>query len=87
MIETNIRYLPNAYRCAIERADADSDLRPAAKLTELCDLYASASGLPHDEQHRDYVASALAIAARRFPVWRCMECGLSEAERARCSRC
>ena len=69
MIETNIRYLPLAYRCSIGRLDS-SGIRERtqahAELRQWCDAYAVVDGLPFDQDHRDYVESAIGIANRRF---------------------
>jgi hypothetical protein len=64
-LETNIAYLPLAYRVAIERLDGMPD-RTFDMLRELCDAYAKTYGLPFDEHHDYYKRSAAGIAQRRF---------------------
>lgn len=62
------QYLPNAYKCAIERLDCDAGLRSIAMIRYLCDAYATSSGLPDDEAHKFYTDSAVAICERRFAM-------------------
>lgn len=61
---TPYQYLPLFAKVAIERLDADCDLRSGAKLNELLDAYASTYGEKCDEQER---YSANYICSRRFP--------------------
>lgn len=49
------QYLPNYAKIAIERLDADSSLRTAAKLNELLDAYAKTYG-EHCDDHTRYSA-------------------------------
>jgi hypothetical protein len=70
-LETNIQYLPIAYRCAIARLDNTAD-RTLAQLREYCDLYAATypalDGMVegYASLHAYYTQSACAIAAKRF---------------------
>lgn len=57
------QYLPLFAKIAIERLDADSDLRSNHKLDELLDAYAASCGVECDSAIRD---SAHHICARRF---------------------
>lgn len=57
------QYLPLFAKVAIERLDADSDLRTPAKLDELLDAYAGTYGQACDE-HTRY--SAHYRCSRRF---------------------
>lgn len=57
------QYLPLFAKVAIERLDADADLRSNHKLDELLDSYASTYGMECDSVTRD---SAHHICARRF---------------------
>jgi hypothetical protein len=56
--------MPQYAKIAIERIDADSDLRTHAKLDELLDAYAKTHGEQVDQHTRD---SAHCICKRRFP--------------------
>lgn len=67
-LETNIRYLPNAYQCAIETLGAYGE-RTAKRLDALCEHYERACGLLGSKDSAFYRQSAAAIAARRFPDW------------------
>jgi hypothetical protein len=58
------QYMPQYAKIAIERIDADSDLRTHAKLDELLDAYAKTHGEQVDQHTRD---SAHCICKRRFP--------------------
>jgi hypothetical protein len=57
------QYLPLFAKLAIERLDADSDLRTAAQLDELLDAYAKTYGCTCDELTRE---SAHYRCAHRF---------------------
>ena len=70
-IETNIAYLPNTYRCAIERLDCDPTLRTAPMLRELCDAYARGYGILPGADHDRYILGALYICGRRFGLADC----------------
>ena len=61
--ETPLHYLPLFVRLAIERADADSDLRTSAKVCELISAYGKTYGQTADASE---IASALHICRRRF---------------------
>ena len=71
-LETNIRYLPIAYRVSIERLDASAERRRNEALAELrqwCDAYAVTYGIDlASDEHKHFVESACAIATRRFPM-------------------
>jgi len=66
-IETNIRHLPIAYQCAIERMSGfPASERTVARLVELCDAYAQTYGIRVSDEHDYFVRSAVAIAKDRF---------------------
>jgi hypothetical protein len=60
---TPYQYLPQFAKLAIERLNADSDLRTAASLDELISAYAKTYGETCDEHTRE---STHHICARRF---------------------
>jgi len=64
-LETNLAYLPLAYRCAVETLDA-SGARTTARLESLCDHFEAAYGLTGSDESRFYRDSAAGICARRF---------------------
>lgn len=63
-VPESYQYLPQYAKIAIERIDADSDLRTHAKLDELLDAYAKTYAETVDQHTRD---SAHCICKRRFP--------------------
>jgi hypothetical protein len=70
--ETNIRYLPHAYRLAIEYIDATGHLgRNPARLAGLIEHYLAATGTRDlTSQYEDhYRESAEGICKRRFWDW------------------
>ena len=60
---TPYQYLPLFAKVAIERLDADSDLRTSQKLNELLDAYSKTYGLVCDDHDRE---SSQYICSRRF---------------------
>jgi hypothetical protein len=57
------QYMPLFAKVAIERLDADSDMRTSAMLNELLDSYAKTYGCVVDEHIRE---SAIHICGKRF---------------------
>lgn len=67
-LETNIRYLPLAYQCAIEWVDTKI-IRDDGALASACDHFEKAYGLTGSPDSQFYRDSAAAICARRFWNW------------------
>ena len=66
-IETNIRYLPLPYQCAIEMLDTAGDDRTAARLNGFFDHFERAYGInPASDDALQAREGARAICARRF---------------------
>lgn len=63
-LRTPYQYQPQFARIAIERLDADSNLRTSARLNELLDAYARTYGVECSQAERD---SAHYTCSRRFP--------------------
>jgi hypothetical protein len=66
-LETNIRYLPIPYQCAIECLGNEYANRTVDRCRELCELYAAThAGIAESEHHAMWTESACAIAVRRY---------------------
>lgn len=89
-LETNLRYLPHAFRCAIEWLDSTPEKgRNRARLETAIDHYIEATG-SHDHTDEDidyYTECAAGICARRFWDWRDEEEKAAGNPLLNCDRC
>ena len=70
LLETNIRYLPLAYQCAIEWVDAACEDRTQAKLITACEHFEKHQAVFDPAIIEHGRLSAAGICSRRFWNWK-----------------